>query len=480
MNALKLPVKASSLLILTLSILTQTTAYAQREYTVVKPRERAANEKVDASRRATKATTGILIVVLDPVISGKVEIYDARGKVIEQADVDAATGQVEFELRRGQTYVIKAASPGYTKVEGRKLFNSRQDVVRLKLNAMFARLSLPGLPPGTEIFIDDVKKAETKTGGQLLLDSLEPGRHTLLVRHPEYNDYKADLGKLEAGNEVNFPPLGTILVKVAKLAIQGPPGAIVLIDGAVQGRIGNDGKVNIDYQIDKAAERTITVEQVGYQTWSSRELLSPGPRPLTVRLEPIVTSTGVSDFFDTLSLWNPSPTWTLANDGRNKRLQVKGEQLGVLKDKTYRDCQAVFTVWLTDGKGASWVIKADKTGRSYYLFHLAGPSSTTHTPNRFYTYLIKDGAAPVEVSTPAPVLAKLSTTVSYTINLSVQDYTVRHSIVSNETAETDDLGIWTDTSVTKDRFLYGTFGFRSLAGEVFIVDDFNIEPIQPK
>ncbi len=476
MNVLKLPVIA----LIALLCLTHVSAYAQREYTVVKPRERSVNEKVDTSKRATKATTGILVVVLDPVISGKVSIIDTRGRVVDEAEADARTGQVEFELRRGANYVIKASSPGYTAAEGRKFFNNRQDVLRLRLNAEFARLLLPGMPAGAQVFIDDKLKSETKQAGQIMIDNLEPGAHSLLVKHPEYNDYRVDLGALEAGTEVSFFPLSSILIKVAKITVQGPPGGMVLIDGAFQGRIGQDGQVKFDYQIDQASERTVTVELLGHQPWSSREVLGPGPRGFSVKLDPIATSTGVSDFFDALSLWNASPTWALVADGRNKRLTVKGEQLGMLKDKIYRDFQAVFTVWLSDGRGATWALKADKTGRSYYLFHLAGPGSTTHTPNRFYTYLVRDGAAPVEVSTPAPVLARLNTTSSYTINLSVQGYTVRHSIISNETAESDDLGIWTDTSVNKDRFLYGTFGFRSLAGEVFIIDDFNIEPIQPQ
>ena len=36
------------------------------------------------------------------------------------------------------------------------------------------------------------------------------------------------------------------------------------------------------------------------------------------------------------------------------------------------------------------------------------------------------------------------------------------------------LGSWTDTSPTKEKFLYGTFGFRSLSGEVFSVDELTL------
>jgi hypothetical protein len=66
--------------------------------------------------------------------------------------------------------------------------------------------------------------------------------------------------------------------------------------------------------------------------------------------------------------------------------------------------------------------------------------------------------------------------ISYTINFAVAGYTIRHWITSNQTGERFDLGIWTDTTLSKDQFLFGTFGFRSLGDEVFTVDDFNLEP----
>src|SRR5262249_39117154 len=146
-----------------------------------------------------------------------------------------------------------------------------------------------------------------------------------------------------------------------------------------------------------------------------------------------------SDLFESLSLWSAPPTWKIVSDGRNKRLEVRGEKLGLLADKTYRDFQVNFLLWLDNGKGASWAVRADKEGRNYYLFHLAGPKSTDFTPRRFYTFLISDGQAPVEVNTPIPVYPELNNKTSYTINIIVQDYTVRHKITSNDSGVTDDL-----------------------------------------
>jgi len=444
---------------------------AQREYTVVKPRPRSATETVKINRRASQPTKGVLQVVLDPVIPGKVVITDAKGRVLDEAEAGEA-GQVTFELKRGQSYLVKANSPGFVGAEKKSPILKAATSVRIQLKGQFAKLVLPGLPTGAQILIDG-KLSATADQSLVVLDNIEPGQHTLLVRHPQYNDYQVDLGVLEAGSSAGFFPISTLLVKVAKLTIQGPADATVLIDGAVQGKINPDGVVRIDYELDQASERTISVELLGYQTWSKRETLSPGPRTITVKLDPIVTSAGVSDFFENLSLWNAPSSWKIVTESRNRKLEVKGEQLGMLKDKTYRDFDALFTIWLTDGKGATWTVRADSEGRNYYLFHLAGPNSTTHIPKRFYSYLVRDGGAPIEVSTPIPVLYELNQKDQYTVKVQVRGHVIKQ-FFTDRNDDVTDLGIWTDTTPTKEKFLYGSFGFRAPYGEVFTVDDFHI------
>ncbi len=455
-----------------------TTASAQRQYTIEKPRERSATERVTIRTKPAQASKGILAVILQPVFPGQtVVIKDTSGKVIGKQD-GIQDGQAEFQLQRGRIYQIEASHPGYLSATGKSKPLRATEIIRLRLVPQFVRFNLGGLPVGAQVFIDEKLKATVDQGGSVSIGEIEPGKHKLRISHPEYNDYRDDFGneELEAGVEVNYGRIP--LTRVAKLLIQGPPGATVMINGAMQGKIQANGSVRIDYELEQASERTISVEQLGYQTWTRTETLTPGPRTITVSLDPIVTSAGVSDFFDSLSQWKAPASWELMTDGRNKKLRVKGEELGVLKDKTYRDILGGlnFTIWLDDGRGATWAVRVDKEGRNYYLFHLAGPNSTTHTPKRLYTYLVRDGGAPIEVSTPIPVLTDLNTRTSYTINMEVSGYTVTQWITSNETGERGDLGIWTDTTATKENFLFGTFGFRSLAGEVFTVDDLNLEP----
>lgn len=443
---------------------------------VEKPRERNSGERITIRSVPIQPTKGVLAVVLDPVIRGQVIVKDATGRVLAKQESDQ-DGQVEFQLQRGKIYQIEAISPGYREASGKSKPLKSNEVVRLRLVPQFAKLILNGLPADAQVIIDGLQRGTADQAGFVTINDLKPGDHALLVRHPDYNDHVDRLKEIEAGETAKWR---ITLTRVAKLTIQGPAGATVLIDGAVQGRINTDGTVRIDYELDRASERTIAVELTGYQTLSRKELLAPGPRTLTFKLDPIVTSAGVTDFFDNLSQWNAPSTWKLVGDDRNKKLRIEGPGLGLLKDKTYHDIQEVsnFTIWLDDGKGAAWAVRADKEGRNYYLFRLMGPKSAD-TPRRFRTYVVRDGGTPDEVGSPIPVSIDLNQNTSYTISFAVTGNSIQHWITSNQTGEKVDLGIWTDTSVTKDKFLFGTFGFCSIAGEIFTVDDLNLEPAKP-
>ncbi len=474
-----------------------TPALAQREYTVVRPRERSSSESVTIRTKAALPSRGVLAIVLDPVVNGQVVVKDSTGRVISTLEADK-DGQAEVQLARNKIYQVEATYPGFLSVTGKSRPLKASEVMRLKLVPQFAKLVLSGLPASAQVQIDGQSKVTANQFGVATVNELNPGDHSIKVLHPEYNDYANSLKGLEAGALYNWQ---ISMIRVAKLKIQGPAGATVMIDGAVQGKIQNDGTVRIDYELQQAAEKTISVELLGYKSWSETKKLAPGPYEFEVKLDPIVTSTGVTDGFDSLSQWQAPSTWELVTEGRNKKLRVKGSQLGLLKDKIYRDIHedSNFTIWLEDGKGASWAVKADKEGRSYYLFHLAGPKSTgKFTPNNFYTFVVTNGAEPVEASTPFPVLTELDQKASYLINIEISGDKIMHWITSNKTGEKEamtgpqlrkkkgengdektpppDLGVWTNTSVTKDKFLFGTFGFRSLTGEVFSVDDFILEP----
>jgi hypothetical protein len=467
-------------LLIILQLVCASPALAQRDYTVVKPRERSATEKVFVSRRATQASKGILAVVLQPVIAGKVLITDIQGRVLEQADADTASGQAEFELRRGANFIIKVTSPGYLATETKVKILKSVNIVRLSLVAQYAKLELPGLPPNAQLLIDDQPRAVADANGFAAFADLPPGNHLLIVRHPEYNDYKIELEDLKAGYSVTFPPLRTLLTKVAKLTIQCLPGASILIDGEFQGRVNADGQVRLDYRLEQAAERTIAAELLGYQPWASKELLKPGPRAITIKLNPIITSTGTTDGFESLSQWHAPADWQLAKERVKElnisKLRVSGGAPGVLKDKLYKDFNAIFTVWLSDEKGATWIVRASQDKRNYYLFHLTGLRASELTPRKLYTYRVKDGQIS-EVQPPTPLTFDFKEKDVYDIRIEVRGHEITHVLTAHSNGE-ESKASFTDTLSDRDQFLYGTFGFLSFKGETFLVDDFTLEPVK--
>ncbi len=447
-----------------------------RELPIIeKPVERPTSERVVIRSRPAQPTKGVLAVVLDPIANGKVVVKDQNGKVIVDSET-GENGQAEFQLQRKKVYQVEASLPGYVAASSKTKPLGATEVMRLKLRPQFANIKLLGIPPGSKILIDENERATADKSGEVNINEIQPGDHQLLIRNLEYNDYDYKLSNLEAGVTYN---LSVRMDKVAKLTIRCLPNANVMIDGAFHGRVEKNGTVQINYPLKEAVESTITVELLGYQSWSGRELLSPGQRTIIVKLDPIVTSTGFSDLFVNLNQWNAPSGWKVIRDGQDTKVEINEKQLGLLKEITYRDFEANFTVLLGEGKGATWAIRADKEGRNYYLFHISGPKSGALTPNRFYSYLVRDGGEPVEMAPPSPVIIDLTQPGTYTIAAIVKGHNIKHSITGNYSGETSDLGSCTDDTPTKERFLYGTFGFRSLSGEVFTVDELHLEPIKP-
>ena len=445
-----------------------------KELPVEKPRERGSNEGPKLKPPTRHAPQdGTVFVLLSPIVQGSVVVKNSAGKVVKQEDTDRE-GQAAFSLPRGQTYQVEASSPGFSSGTAVVKPAAAPAIVRVQLSAQSRVLKLQDLPAGAQVFLDNKPVVVTNIGGIAAISDVSPRKHTLSVRHPEFNEYKVeiDLTKLGIGESST---LYVTLAKVARLTIHSVAGADVMIDGVMQGRIPASGTMTIEYPISQPAEHAISAEKPGYITKSIREQLSAGAKAINLDLEPFANPEGASDGFDNLNQWLKAPGWNILNEPSNRKLQIGGTKLGLLKDKVYKDFQAVFTLWIPDG-GATWAMRADEAGQNYYLFHLSGPRSTTHIPNRFYTYVVRNGKEPVEVNTPTPLVVDLKPNVSFLIHIVARGYSIEHSITSNETGEKVTLGRYTDSSPTKDKFLYGLFGFRSFGTETFVVDDFTIDP----
>ena len=447
-----------------------------RELPIEKPKVRTSNEAPKLKPPVRQApNTSTVFVLLNPIVPGQVTVKTSAGKVLKQGEADSK-GEASFSLARGQSYQIEASSPGYSNGVASVKPATASSVVRINLDAQSRVLRFLNLPAGAVVLIDNKEVRSDTIGGMTTVTDLTATKHKVTVRHPDYNEYKTDvdLSRVGIGESITIP---LNLERVAKLTIQSVAGAEILIDGALQGRVPSTGSITIEYPITQAAEHVISAEKPGYISKSIRERLTPGARTISIDLEVFANPEGSTDGFDNLNQWSAPPSWKPITNGANRTIQISGTQLGLLKNKQYRDFQAVFTLWMPDGKGATWAVKADPTGKNYYLFHLAGPKATgAFLPNRFYTFVVRDGGEPAEVNQPTPLVVDLNSTSSFLIHIVVTANTIEHSITSNETGEKVTLGQYTDSTPSKDKHLIGLFGFRSFPGEVFIIDDFTIDP----
>ena len=448
-----------------------------RELPIEKPKERTSNEAPKLKPPVRQApNTSTVFVLLNPIVPGQVKVKTSAGKLIKQGEADSK-GEASFSLSRGQSYEIEASSPGYSTGIATEKPATSSSVVRINLSAQSRVLRFMNIPSGASILVDNKEVPSDTLGGMTTVADLTPAKHKIAVRHPEYNEFKTevDLSRLGIGESITIP---LTLERVAKITIQSVPGADIMIDGALQGRVPPNGNtVTIEFPITQAAEHVISAEKAGYVSKSTKARLVPGLISIALDLEPFANPEGSSDGFDNLNQWKAPPTWKPIATASNRTLQISGTTLGLLKDKLYKDFQAVFTLWMPDGKGATWGVKADPSGKNYYLFHLSGPKATApFVPNRFYTFIVRNGGEPVEVNQPTPLVVDLNPNSSFLIHIVAADYTIEHSITSNETGEKVTLGRYTDSTPTRDKFLYGLFGFRSFSGEVFIIDDFTIDP----
>ena len=84
-----------------------------KELPIEKPKERTTTEQVQVKTqpRQQTPTTGVLVVLLNPIVPGKVAVKNEAGRVLKEVDSDRE-GQAEFLLPRNKQYQVEASLPG--------------------------------------------------------------------------------------------------------------------------------------------------------------------------------------------------------------------------------------------------------------------------------------------------------------------------------------------------------------------------------
>src|SRR5262249_17751347 len=85
----------------------------------------------------------------------------------------------------------------------------------------------------------------------------------------------------------------------------------------------------------------------------------------------IKSSPEFSDYFqDGATYWDAPKTWHV----NHSKMSVKGQELGLVRNKVYDDFKVAFDISFNNQKGAVWIVRArDKT--KYYLLQRSGPEA---------------------------------------------------------------------------------------------------------
>src|ERR1700752_5087322 len=133
-----------------------------------------------------------------------------------------------------------------------------------------------------------------------------------------------------------------------------------------------------------------------------------------------------------------------------------------------------FDLKLENSGGADWVVQV-KEARNYYLFYLSGPGGKF--PKRFITYMVRDNKFDLQDPiTSSAVLQDLSPGSQYTIEITVSGNKIAHKITPASTGATEPLGSFEDPY---NFATIGSVGFRTVASEVFSIDDIVVLPTKP-
>jgi hypothetical protein len=452
-------------------------ALAQRriveDTTPVRTQQRAARVIVRGPSQvaaAQQATNGVLVVLTDPPAA----TISIDGQVVGKSDDQ---GQFTRELRGGKQYTVKVtAGDEYVPVTSRvSLVARKTELVKAPLVSVnaskFGLLKIGPALEGARIYVDDdaqpwAKVTFDKEQKLMLVDGLVPGKHKVRVDHPDYVIVEKALDSVKAGEEylwVFKPELA-----VVPMTVRTEPGTSIYVDGEERGRTPENGTLEVtDVRL---GQHEVKLVKDGYVEYKESRAFDYGkPVSIAAKLVPLPTSAEFSDDFDlNMSKWVVPAGWT----AKAGRLYVSNTQsLGIAKNITYRDFVMAFHLRLEDGRGAAWAVRA-KDVNDYYLFYLSGPTGLF--PNRFSTYVVKDGKLdPQNPVQSVPVITNITAKGEYEIEVHGTKDVIEHTITPSATGAPEPLGVFQDPDKT---FLYGGIGFRNVGPEQFSVDELFVQP----
>jgi len=312
-------------------------------------------------------------------------------------------------------------------------------------------------------------------GGAIKITRIEVGKHEVKLSKPGYEDWSRQI-EIKPG-EVADNKISVALERATvTLTVKTLPQAEVYFDNLMRGAIGADNALRIPDL--EPGGHVLKVKLAGYQTVDRPLTLSLERREVeeTVKLISILETAEFNEGFKE-NIKNWTKTWPqgwelLASHQRG--LRITGDAIALVNNTTipnqpfnqYGDFLLLLNMKFANGKGASWVVRA-QDAENFYLFEL----TTSQSKNRekaWNFYICRDGNCALKDSQPC--LAEIEKPESY-IRISLE---AKGNSFALKIPSQGDKG--TGPTFTDDTFRYGGIGLRAINGLEMFVTEFFINP----
>lgn len=332
---------------------------------------------------------------------------------VDQANVFIDGARYQRPTSRGRLqiylppkkYTVRVENDGYTPAAEQAVTIQAFQLSKteFKLAAIKAVLLIHHAPPASEVWIDGSRAGVVRSDGEFSLASIEPGKHSVQVRHDQFKPLQAD-EVFTAGKTLDLEAAleslqGTLRVDVT------PPDARVLLrrdgdtkDQVLTGHSGTlpEGNYSVTASAPHYQDGSTTVHITANRTAVATLALKPTPSGSKAPPAP------PPQIF-TLADWHKNGGWSVFN---NNALVRRGGDL-VVAPVDFVQASVRFTIVSVKGKRTDWVVGFHDP-KHYCLCQL--------DDKYFVRTLISDKSRTEQVKIPHGLDRKLPVTVNIDIS----------------------------------------------------------------
>jgi len=312
-------------------------------------------------------------------------------------------------------------------------------------------------------------------GDAIKITRVEVGKHEVKLSKPGYEDWSRRI-EIKPGEVADNKVSVAMERAMVTLTVKTLPQAEVYVDNLMRGAIGGDGALRIP-DLEPGAH-ILKVKLAGYQTADRPLTLSLERREVeeTVKLNSILETAEFSEGFkENIKNWTKTwpRGWELPS-APQRGLRITGDAVALVNNTTipnqpfnqYGDFLLLLNVKFANGKGASWVVRA-QDDENYYLFELT-TSQSKNQEKAWNFYICRDGNCALKDSQPC--LAEIEKPESY-IRISLE---AKGNSFALKIPSQGDKGM--GPTFTDDTYRYGGIGLRAINGLEMFVTEFFIKP----